>query len=62
MGEIHEPEARAILAVLARVNAGELLPPEAREAVKTALAALKPAVAEAAPASGVVQTAAAPGA
>jgi thiol-disulfide isomerase/thioredoxin len=45
MGEIHEPEARAILAVLARVNAGELQPPEAREAVKTALAALKPAVA-----------------
>jgi thiol-disulfide isomerase/thioredoxin len=40
MGELHEPEARAILTVLARVNAGELQPPEAREAVKTALAAL----------------------
>jgi thiol-disulfide isomerase/thioredoxin len=53
MGEIHEPEARAILAVLTRVNAGELQPPEAREAVKTALAALKPAVASAAPAAAV---------
>jgi thiol-disulfide isomerase/thioredoxin len=52
MGEIHEPEARAILAVLARVNTGELQPPEAREAVKTALAALKPAVASGAPVPG----------
>jgi thiol-disulfide isomerase/thioredoxin len=49
MGEIHEPEARAILAVLGRVNAGELQPPEAREQVKKALAALpKPAAAPAA--------------
>jgi thiol-disulfide isomerase/thioredoxin len=46
MGEIHEPEARAILAVLGRVNAGELQPPAAREAVQQALAALpKPAAA-----------------
>lgn len=54
MGEIHEPEARAILAVLGRMNAGELQPPAAREAVKQALAALPkpaPAPAEAAPAA-----------
>jgi thiol-disulfide isomerase/thioredoxin len=51
MGEIHEPEARAILAVLARVNAGELQPPEAREAVKAALAALPKPPADAAPAA-----------
>jgi thiol-disulfide isomerase/thioredoxin len=62
MGEIHEPEARAILAVLARVNAGELQPPEAREAVKTALAALKPTVASAVAAPVATQTAAAPAA
>ena len=40
MGEIHEPEARAILAVVERVNAGELAPNDARAAIEQALAAL----------------------
>jgi len=40
LGELHAPEAEAILAVVARVDAGELTPEAARGAVKTALAAL----------------------
>jgi thiol-disulfide isomerase/thioredoxin len=43
MGEIHEPEARAILGVVQRVNAGELEPPAARAEIRAALEALKPA-------------------
>jgi thiol-disulfide isomerase/thioredoxin len=37
VGELHEPQARAILDVVARVNRGELEPPAAREAIRTAL-------------------------
>ncbi|MCZ8133327.1 MAG: TlpA disulfide reductase family protein [Steroidobacteraceae bacterium] len=40
MGEIHEPEARAILGVVERVNAGELDVGQARTAIEQALAAL----------------------
>jgi thiol-disulfide isomerase/thioredoxin len=40
LGELHEPEARAILGIVARVNGGELEPPAAREAIRQALAAL----------------------
>ena len=54
MGEIHEPQARAILGVVARVNAGELQPPAAREEIRRALDALPKEAAEAAggPAAG----------
>lgn len=45
LGELHENQARAILGVVGRVNAGELEPKAAREAIRTALAAL-PAPAE----------------
>jgi thiol-disulfide isomerase/thioredoxin len=40
VGELHEAEARAILAVVARVDAGTLAPPDAREAIRSALASL----------------------
>jgi thiol-disulfide isomerase/thioredoxin len=40
MGEIHEPEARAILGVLLRMNAGDLEPEQARATLQTALEAL----------------------
>jgi thiol-disulfide isomerase/thioredoxin len=40
LGELHEPQARAILAIVARVNAGELDPPGARDEIRKALAAL----------------------
>jgi thiol-disulfide isomerase/thioredoxin len=40
VGELHAPQARAILDVVARVNRGELEPPAAREAIRTALDAL----------------------
>jgi thiol-disulfide isomerase/thioredoxin len=40
MGEIHEPEARAILGVVQQVNAGELAPAAARLAIRDALDAL----------------------
>ncbi|HXQ31616.1 MAG TPA: TlpA disulfide reductase family protein [Steroidobacteraceae bacterium] len=43
LGELHEPDARAILAVVRRVDAGALTPLEAREAIRIALAALPPA-------------------
>lgn len=46
LGELHEPEARAILGIVARVNGGELEPPAAREAIRQALAALPKAPAE----------------
>jgi len=38
VGELHEAEARAILGVVARVDAGALAPPDAREAIRSALA------------------------
>jgi len=40
MGELHEAEARAILGVAGRVNAGALTPAAARDAIRAALAAL----------------------
>jgi len=40
MGELHEPEARAILGVVGKVDAGALAPDEARRAIAAALAAL----------------------
>jgi len=42
LGELHEDQARAILAVVARVDAGGLSPAAARADIKTALAALPP--------------------
>jgi thiol-disulfide isomerase/thioredoxin len=42
LGELHEPTARAILAVVGRVDTGALTPLEAREAIRSALAALPP--------------------
>jgi thiol-disulfide isomerase/thioredoxin len=40
MGELHEPEARTILGVVLKVDAGALTPGEARGAITAALAAL----------------------
>ena len=40
VGELHESQARAILTVVGQVDAGRLTPLEAREAIRTALAAL----------------------
>ena len=40
LGELHENQARAILGVVARVDAGALTPAAARTEIKTALAAL----------------------
>jgi thiol-disulfide isomerase/thioredoxin len=40
MGELHEPQARAILGVVLKVDAGALAPGEARGAMTAALAAL----------------------
>ncbi len=42
VGELHEPTARAILAVVLRAETGELSPADARAAVRAALAALPP--------------------
>ena len=42
VGELHEPTARAILAVVLRADTGQLGPAEARAAVRAALAALPP--------------------
>lgn len=48
LGEIHEPEARAILGVLTRMSSGELEPEPARAELKRLLEALpKPAAANA---------------
>jgi len=52
MGEIHDAEARAILAVVEDVNAGRLTPVQARTAIEQALAAIPKAAPAGAPASG----------
>jgi len=43
LGELHEPDARAILEVVRRIDAGALTPLQARDAIRTALAAMPPA-------------------
>ena len=42
MGELHDGQAQAILAVVARVDAGALTPVEARSEIERALAAIAP--------------------
>lgn len=42
MGELHEDQARAVLGVVADVDAGRRALPDARKAIETALAALAP--------------------
>jgi thiol-disulfide isomerase/thioredoxin len=49
MGELHEDQARAVLRVVADVDAGRRALPEARQAIEAALAALAPPAAGAEP-------------